>query len=104
VYLGECGICSTFNIAYLLHFRLLWWQPWEKWSMGIKIVREKKVKDYTFTDEMLNLSQPAKSEAVAKKEKAEPDFRLRDSAKVNKLKKSKITGGHSMQGHSPVYE
>jgi hypothetical protein len=75
-----------------------------KWSMGIKIVREKKVKDYTFTDEMLNLPQPAKSEAVAKKEKAEPDFRLRDSAKVNKLKKSKITGGHSMQGHSPVYE
>lgn len=73
--------------------------------MRIKIVREKKVKDFTFVDEALNLTQPAeKSESAAKKEKAELDFRLRDSTKVNKLKKSKIAGGHSMQGHSPVYE
>ncbi|WP_415280902.1 hypothetical protein [Candidatus Nitrososphaera sp. FF02] len=73
--------------------------------MGIKIVREKKAKDLTFIGDVLNLTQPAeKGKSAAKKEKAEPDFRLRDSTKINKLKKSKIAGGHSMQGHSPVYE
>ncbi|MEM3160770.1 MAG: hypothetical protein QXJ74_08305 [Nitrososphaera sp.] len=72
--------------------------------MGIKIAKEKKAKDFTFIDDALNLAQPAKRESAAKKEKVEPDFRLRDSTKVSKLKKSKIAGGHSMQGHSPVYE
>ena len=73
--------------------------------MRIKIVKEKKAKDFTFIDETLNLAHlTEKSESSTKKEKAEPDFRLRDSTKVNKLKKSKIAGGHSMQGHSPVYE
>lgn len=73
--------------------------------MGIKVVKENKAKDYTFIDEALSLAQPAeKSESATKKERAEPDFRLRDSTKVSKLKKSKISGGHSMQGHSPVYE
>jgi hypothetical protein len=73
--------------------------------MGIKLVKEKKAKDYTFVDDGLNLELSAEKESAVKKEKAEPDFRLRDnSTKVNKLKKSKIAGGHSMQGHSPVYE
>jgi hypothetical protein len=73
--------------------------------MGIKIVKEKKVKDYTFIDYGLNLEQPPKSdESDNKRDKAEPDFRLRDNTQISKLKKSKITGGHSKQGHSPVYE
>lgn len=73
--------------------------------MGIKIVKEKKVKYYTFIDDSLNLEKSAeKKESNVRKDKAERDFRLRDSAKINKLKKSKITGGQGMQGHSPVYE
>lgn len=77
----------------------------KKWNMGIKIVKEKKVRDYTFIDDALNLEQATeKNESTAKKEKAEPDFRLRDNTKFHKLKKSRITGSHSIQGHSPVYE
>ena len=71
--------------------------------MGIKIVKEKKVKDYTFIDDSLDLKESAE-ESNVRKEKAERDFRLRDDAKISKLKKSKITGGQGMQGHSPVYE
>jgi hypothetical protein len=73
--------------------------------MGIRVIKEKKVKDFTFIDDGLNLEQPAeKREQHDKKEKAERDYRLRDNARVNRLKKSKITGGRSKQGHSPVYE
>lgn len=73
--------------------------------MGIKIVKEKKVKDYTFIDNNLDLEKSAeKKESGVRKDKAERDFRLRDDAKIHKLKKSKVTGGQSMQGHSPVYE
>ena len=57
-------------------------------------------------DGSLNLAKSAeKKESDVKKGRAERDFRLRDDAKTSKLKhKSKMTGGHSMQGHSPVYE
>jgi hypothetical protein len=72
--------------------------------MVIKIVKEKKVRDYTFIDDSLDLEKSTEKESNLKKDKAERDFRLRDSAKINKLKKSKVTGGQSMQGHSPVYE
>jgi len=73
--------------------------------MGIKIVKENKVRDYTFIDESLKLEKSANKESSAKPDKPERDFRLRNDAKINKLKlKSKVTGGHSMQGHSPVYE
>jgi hypothetical protein len=74
--------------------------------MGIKIIKEKKVTDYTFTDGGLNLEESEKKELDTKKDiKPEHDYRLRDTSKNNKLKhKSKITGGHNMQGHSAVYE
>lgn len=74
--------------------------------MGIKLLKEKKAADYTFIDDGLNLKELAgKEESTVKKNKAEPDFRMRDDTNINKLKhKSKITGGHGMIGHSPVYE
>lgn len=73
--------------------------------MKIKVIKERKAKDFTFLDDGLNLEQSSeKKESDGKKEKVERDFRLRDNTKVNKLKKPKITGGHSKQGHSPVYE
>ena len=74
--------------------------------MGIKIIKEKKATDYTFIDNSLNLERQAeKKELDVKKNKTQRNFRLRDDAKVSKLKhKSKVTSGHSMQGHSPVYE
>jgi hypothetical protein len=73
--------------------------------MGIKIIKERRVKGYTFIDDSLNLGKSTeKKESDIKKNKAEKDFGLLDNTKINKLKKSKISGGHSMQGHSPVYE
>lgn len=73
--------------------------------MGIKIIKENKVRDYTFIDEGLNLEKQENKESGSKKEKVERDYRLRDDAKLNKLKhKSKMSGGHTMQGHSPIYE
>jgi hypothetical protein len=72
---------------------------------NIKIVREKKIENYTFVDDSLDLIKSSqKKEELDTKKKIPPDYRLRDNAKINKLKKSKITGGHTMQGHSPVYE
>jgi hypothetical protein len=74
-------------------------------STGIKIIKEKKVRDYTFIDEGLSLRESENKEYGAKKDRPEHDYRLRDTSKINKLKhKSKVTGGRSMQGHSPVYE
>jgi hypothetical protein len=73
--------------------------------MGIKIIREKKATDYTFIDDRLNVKKPAeKKEPDGGKDKTECDFRLREDVKASRLRKSNITGGHSMQGHSPVYE
>jgi hypothetical protein len=74
--------------------------------MGIKVVKEKKAMDYTFLDDnSLNLGKSTERQGPdAKKEKVVRDYRLRDDGKINKLKKSKISGGNSMQGHSPVYE
>jgi hypothetical protein len=72
--------------------------------MGIKIIKERKVRDYTFIDDSLSLNKSAEEKPSVRKDKAERDFMLRDDSKTNKLKKSKISGGHSMQGHSPVYE
>lgn len=73
--------------------------------MGIKIIKEKKVNDYTFIDAGLNLEKPKGEKLNVKKDKTERDYRLREVGKLNKLRhKSKIAGGHSVQGHSPVYE
>lgn len=80
-------------------------EPLGNWNMRIKVIKENKGKDYTFTDDNLNLEKSVdENESGVKKYKTERDFRLRDVSRVNKLKKSKISGGHSMQGHSPVYE
>jgi hypothetical protein len=73
--------------------------------MGIKVIKDKRLTDYTFIDDSLNLVKSVeKKEFEVKQDKVERNFRLIDNTKVNKLKKSKISGGHSMQGHSPVYE
>jgi hypothetical protein len=72
--------------------------------MVIKIIKEKKATDYTFIDDGLGMKKPAKKEPDAGKDETERDFRLREDFKASRLRKSKITGGHSMQGHSPVYE
>ena len=73
--------------------------------MGIKIMKEKKSTDYTFIDDSLNLRNSVeKKDSAVKKRRTDRDYRLRD-VKLKKLKhKSKITGGHNMQGHSAVYE
>ena len=74
-------------------------------AMRVKIIKVEKVRDYTFVDDGLNLHKSVeKKEEIAKKPRTDPDYRLRD-VELNKLKhKSKITGGHNMQGHSSVYE
>lgn len=73
--------------------------------MGIKIIKEKKATDYTFIDGSPNKGNSLeKKDAAVKKRRTDRDYRLRD-VKLKKLKhKSKITGGHNMQGHSAVYE
>lgn len=72
--------------------------------MEIKVIKERKVTDFTFLDDGLNLQIPENSQPDPKKDKSEQDFRLRESGNINKLKKSRTTGGHGLQGHSPVYE
>lgn len=76
--------------------------------MGIKVIKEKKAWDYTFIDDTANLNGIREQEQQPKDKKrdmVEQNMRLRHDTKINKLKhRSKITGGHSMQGHSPVYE
>lgn len=73
----------------------------------VKIIKEKKVMDYTFVDEGLNPDRPSNEKGGASREKNRigADLRLADDAKVNKIKHtSRITGGHNKQGHSSVYE
>ncbi|HKU48350.1 MAG TPA: hypothetical protein VJP79_00245 [Nitrososphaera sp.] len=73
--------------------------------MGIKIIKEKKFEDFTFIDDGLkDLSRQQDAKAETKKDISAPDFRLRNGGKSSKLKKSRMMGGHGMQGHSPVYE
>lgn len=76
--------------------------------MGIKIIKEKRTTDYTFIHDSINLREYHEvKESRAKKDRTEPEFRLRgDNPKDNnKLKhKSKMSGGHGLLGHSPVYE
>lgn len=78
----------------------------------IKVIKKKDESvNYTFEEDGLkNLAyrladEPSRG-GSEKKDKAEPEYRLRaNAAKQDKIKhKSKVTGGHSMQGHSPVYE
>lgn len=73
--------------------------------MGIKIIKE-KTREYTFIKEGMNLEHSGEvTHASNKNAKTEREYGLRDDAKVNNLKhRSKITGGHNKQGHSPVYE
>ena len=76
----------------------------------LKIVREKKATEFTFTGDTVDLNSIAKNtesnDTTDKKDNAnEHEYRLRADTKMDKIKhKSKITGGHNMQGHSPVYE
>lgn len=76
----------------------------------VKIIRARKTTNYTFTGDTLDLDSIARdtesNEFTEKKDDAkEREYRLRTDAKLDEMKrKSKITGGHSMQGHSPVYE
>ena len=72
--------------------------------MGIKFIKEKKFEDFTFIDDGRNHSKQQDAKAEPNKDNSEPDFRLRESGKPSKLKKARMTGGHGMQGHSPVYE
>lgn len=72
--------------------------------MGIKIIKEKKYEDFTFIDKGLKLSEQQDVKAEAKTDRSKPDYRLREGGKPNKLKKSRMAGGHGMQGHSPIYE
>jgi len=73
--------------------------------MGIKIIKETKAMDYTFIDDGLSIGNSVeKKDTAVKKRRTDRDYRSRD-VKLKKLKhKSKITGGHNMQGHSAVYE
>lgn len=73
--------------------------------MGVKIIKE-KAKEYTFIQDGVNLEHSGNSQTAGDKNvRPEREYRLREDAKVNHLKhKSKLTGGHNKQGHSPVYE
>jgi hypothetical protein len=72
--------------------------------MGIKVIKAKKATDFTFLDDGMTLPALDTSKSESKKDKTEPVFRLRESSRVRRLKKSRISGGHGMQDHSPVYE
>lgn len=65
---------------------------------------EKKFEDFTLIDGALNLSRQQGVKAETRKDDSEPDFGLRESSKPTKLKRSRMTSGHGMQGHSPFYE
>jgi hypothetical protein len=82
----------------------------------IKVIKKDKVtsESYTFIGDSRGLSamntsssNPTDSAASDKERKVKDDaFKLRNEPKKN-LKaraKSRMTGGHSLQGHSPVYE
>ena len=63
------------------------------------------MRDYTFLGDGLDLQMSAeKNEKLDVKKSSKPEYRLRDNSRSSNLEKSKISGGHSMQGHSPVYE
>jgi hypothetical protein len=70
----------------------------------MRIVKEKN-EGCTFTGDSLDLAPRAGEPESDRKDDAGRDYRLRVDRKLDKIKhKSKLTGGHSMQGHSPVYE
>jgi hypothetical protein len=80
----------------------------------IKVIKKKDESvNYTFKEDGLKnlayrvVGEPSRGGSEKNdKADAEPEYRLRaNAAKQDKIKhKSKVTGGHSMQGHSPVYE
>lgn len=72
--------------------------------MGIEMIKEKRFENVTFIDDGLSLSKQQDLNDESKKDKSAPDYRLRESGKVSKLKMSRVTRGHGMQGHSPLYE
>ena len=72
--------------------------------MGIKVIKEKRATDFTFIDDGLNLKTQEDSKLKTTKDKTEPEYRLHESTKLDRLKKSRKIGGHGMQGHSPIYE
>jgi hypothetical protein len=77
-------------------------------SMVIKIIKEKRSTSYIFIEDSLSPGQKEKvPDESAKKDRMESDFRLRgdNDMTVRDLKnKSKLSGGHNMQGHSAIYE
>lgn len=88
---------------------------YEKRRMGKKItVRkdDKRSDDYTFIDDAaMNLSRFKSQESTGTKSDNHADrktkeyFRLKNNpADLKARKKSRLAGGHSMQGYSPVYE
>ncbi|NOJ27348.1 MAG: hypothetical protein DA330_04990 [Nitrososphaera sp.] len=84
----------------------------EKRRMGKKItVRkgDKRSEEYTFIDDAaMNLSRFKSQESTGTNtadRKTKEYFRLKNNpADLKSRKKSRLAGGHSMQGHSPVYE
>ena len=80
--------------------------PQESWKRGkeIRIIKDEKAEGYTFIGDRIDL--PAEGEGAAGNGKRkERDFTLRSHPKDTKARaRSRLTGGHSKQGHSPVYE
>jgi hypothetical protein len=74
-------------------------------KLGVKIIKE-KTREYTFIQDGMHLEHSGNTRSADNKNvKPEREYTLREDAKVNHLKhKSKMTGGHNKQGHSPVYE
>jgi len=81
---------------------------------GIKIIDPKRI-DYTYTNEdslfdiksSLNIKKTNENKEALKKYKTEKNIhKMRhDLSKNTKIRaKGRITGGHSKQGHSSVYE
>ena len=65
----------------------------------IRIVKDKAA-DYTFLDDgLLSRNEATKTEGKKKERKVDPRI-----APGLKKFKPKLAGGHSKQGHSPVYE
>ena len=70
----------------------------------IRIIKDGKTEGYTFIGDRMDL--PAEGDGAADNNKRrERDFEPRSHPTNRKARgRSRLTGGHSKQGHSPVYE